>query len=99
MKIITTLAVVVALSLSACATPEAVPIVTERPVTLEVPASLTARCVIPNPPAPGATQRDVAAYLLRLYGALETCAERHSGLVSVIEDFKAQIAAQENPPQ
>lgn len=87
--------IIVVVALSACATPDVVPIVTERPVTLEVPASLTQQCAIPRPPAAGATQRDVAAYILRLYGALETCAARHQSLVGVINDFKAQIAARE----
>lgn len=83
-----------ALTLAACETPNAVPVLTtERPV-LEAPASLRAKCTIPNPPPQGSTQRALAIYILDMNEALENCAAKHSSLVAVIDNFRTLIEAE-----
>lgn len=77
--------------LASCA-PDTVPIVKEKPLTIEVPASLLVKCGIPSPPARGSTQRDVATYVLSMNRALENCASRHTELVGVITDFQKSVA-------
>lgn len=107
MKSLAVLAICISV-LTGCAAKEKV-VVKKEAVTIQIPAAFKKRCVIPRPPnsmeivsensdqitVSGTLQSDVAAYILRLNKAFETCAARHRGLLKEIEEFNASFETSE----
>lgn len=82
------------LSLMACADIPA-PVVREVPFVPDVPPELFACPGAPQPPADGATQRDVAVYILDLHEAHADCRADLGAVEQVLMDARQRVESKE----
>lgn len=91
-KVAAVLILTLGLSVGACG-PDRIALVQTVRVAPEIPAALRQCKDIPPVPAVGATQRDIALYILDMHEVLEDCKRVHASLVKVIDDFQRRISS------